>query len=204
VEKAHNSRLRRACYARFIMSNDLSHITKETTDLPTNIWYPEVASECIYVELSRRVPRMKQEIARACIIGRYEGLWKSINPAPTEPLLAKARDSAYPFFREDLQKRMANMDDASIPRCLDWEMYTTPQLRSQRYPELHKSLYIALVSEDFMEIYDGIGANAKRVELFALSDNALKQQVNDSGKDGLELDMLYEKSLHIWRESRPE
>jgi hypothetical protein len=204
VEKTQNVRLRRACHARFIMSDDLSRITQETTELPTNIWYPDVASESIYAELIRRVPRMTQEVARACIIGRYDALWKLIDPAPTEPLLAEARDSAYPLFREDLEEKMAHMNDASIPRGADWEMYTTTQLRSQRYPELHKSLYTTLLSEDFMEIYNGVGVDAKRIELFALSDSTLKQQVHDSGKGGLELDMLYEKGLHIWQESRPE
>jgi hypothetical protein len=50
-----------------------------------------------------------------------------------------------------------------------------------------------MVQEDFMQIYNGIGANADRIELCALSGDDVKQQVRQSGQYSLELHTLYEE-----------
>jgi hypothetical protein len=118
VEETRKPSIRMACHARFIMCNDLSHISDNMENPPTTLWYPDVASESIYRELARRVPRMKVDIARACIVANYAGLWTSLDPEPTEPLLAEAEASPNPWFLQELKKKISKLGDAPLPRAL--------------------------------------------------------------------------------------
>lgn len=104
--------VRQAIHARYIMNNDLTHITEETPDrdLPDQVHYPELAQSSTYAELARRKPQMTVAIAMACILADYEEVYKSLDMEPDDLLViqdyvAAAYDSLNPFYLKDLASR---------------------------------------------------------------------------------------------------
>lgn len=92
----------RAINARFIMNNNISHISENTPEdqLPYQIYWPNIASERVYRALYHRKPSMKMQIARACIIANYETLYRDLDPDGDESLMLEASFSSNSFFAE--------------------------------------------------------------------------------------------------------
>jgi len=79
------SDIKRATIARFIMVNDLSHITPTTPDkneMPGMIWWPLIPREETLRELARRRPDMRLQVAMACIAANFERFWDELEPEP--------------------------------------------------------------------------------------------------------------------------
>ncbi|GKT48494.1 uncharacterized protein ColSpa_08675 [Colletotrichum spaethianum] len=89
-----------AVLARFIMVNDLSHITPVKPTLhriPHLIWWPLIPAEATLRELLRRRPEAKLQVAMACIAGDYRRLWDELAPEPQSELMDQARqDQLHP------------------------------------------------------------------------------------------------------------
>lgn len=105
-----SSAFKRAILARCIMNNDLTGITEQEPpsdfDLPYQIWYPDVASWQTYEELFRRRPQMKEQIARACIVADYQGVYEEMDVDANFFLLREARDAVNPFFLQDQERKV--------------------------------------------------------------------------------------------------
>lgn len=104
--------LRRLIHERFIMNNDLSHITDDTPDveLPLSVHSPDIALASTYAELARRKPQMTAAIARACIVADYEDVYKALdvslaNNSSLDDLVEIAKTSSNPFYLKDLMSR---------------------------------------------------------------------------------------------------
>ncbi|KAJ5677162.1 uncharacterized protein N7477_002795 [Penicillium maclennaniae] len=94
-----DKRLQRAITARFIMSNDLSHIPlRPASEIPPPpSTSPRASRQCLlsgisilhltYRELAYREPRMALTVARACIIANYQAVYQSLNFFPTRALI---------------------------------------------------------------------------------------------------------------------
>jgi hypothetical protein len=118
--------MRRATIARFIMVNDLSHITPTTPaqdDMPGMIWWPLIPDEVTLRELARRRPDMKLQVAMTCIEANYERLWKELEPEPSQQLWHIAqRNWVYggqPFrssYTDYMERREAEIQGGSEER----------------------------------------------------------------------------------------
>ncbi|CCC14522.1 hypothetical protein SMACR_09421 [Sordaria macrospora] len=130
----HNSGfIRAATLARFIMVNDLSHMTENDPDpeanhneIPGMIWWPLVPAERTLEVLAKRRPDMHLQVAMACIAGNYKELWDKLAPEPSKQLWDMAtsqRDaSVRNHFVEYLERRASELgqvaDDRPLPQGL--------------------------------------------------------------------------------------
>ncbi|KAK2060412.1 hypothetical protein LY76DRAFT_509962 [Colletotrichum caudatum] len=88
--------IKAATLARFIMVNDLSHISPSEHDperlpMPVMIWWPLIPAQETLRELARRRPDMSLQVAMACIQGDYRVLWDELAPEPCSALWDQAR-----------------------------------------------------------------------------------------------------------------
>lgn len=86
----------RALNARAIMCNHIPDmdLTAHPEELPYCIWYPEIASEDTYRQLATRYPQMRYQVARACAVGGYTGLYFELdNILPEVGVAEEARDA---------------------------------------------------------------------------------------------------------------
>ena len=130
----HNSgNIRAATLARYIMVNDLSHMTENDPDpeanhneIPGMIWWPLVPAERTLEVLAKRRPDMHLQVAMACIAGNYKELWDKLAPEPSKQLWDMAtsqRDaSVRNHFVEYLERRASELgqvaDDRPLPQGL--------------------------------------------------------------------------------------
>ncbi|KAK3952229.1 hypothetical protein QBC32DRAFT_405833 [Pseudoneurospora amorphoporcata] len=123
----HNSGdIRAATLARFIMVNDLSHITETDPDpeedydeVPGMIWWPLVPAEKTLQVLAKRRPDMALQVAMACIAGNYKKLWDKLAPEPCKQLWDMAtseRDaSVRNHFVDYLERRASELGLNDVP-----------------------------------------------------------------------------------------
>jgi hypothetical protein len=111
----------RAVNARYIMSNDITHIrTASEKSLPYMIWYPHRPNWQTLQEIARLRPEMKRAVAHACIVCDYRRLWADLCPEPHPVLYREAqRGTSQPFYREDLETRAAELG-INLERQLTW------------------------------------------------------------------------------------
>jgi hypothetical protein len=85
--------LARAWNARRIMSNDLPAVEdmSDPDHVPYCIWHPDVASESTYRILVQRFPQMRYEVARACAVAGYLGLYRKLDVLPEVHVAEEAR-----------------------------------------------------------------------------------------------------------------
>ncbi|EJT72410.1 hypothetical protein GGTG_09276 [Gaeumannomyces tritici R3-111a-1] len=171
-----------AIHARFIISNNLSRISKNQppdNELPWQIWYPTRAAAETYVELARRRPYMRPAVARALI----------------------ARASPNPHYLADLYARkgmgIPERDvyrpehNCAIPfeTCFDLNLQSTLSVASVDGTCYHEP-------EGGPGIYNGYGgeeAHADNVKLYiATKDEA--RPPND-GKGDVNLPHLWEEQI---------
>lgn len=114
--------IRTATIARFIMVNDLSHITKtspQPNDMPGMIWWPLIPAERTLEVLAERRPDMLLQVAMACIAGDYRLLWDKLAPEPCEQLWEQAgprntsllRKPIRNYYVEYLERRAAELGE---------------------------------------------------------------------------------------------
>ncbi|TGO74818.1 hypothetical protein BELL_0254g00030 [Botrytis elliptica] len=117
--------IRTAVLARFIMVNDISRITDQstaTTDTiigaeywpePFLIWWPLIPLELTLREIVRRRPSMLRQVAMACIAADYFQLWSELRPEPDPILWEQATnmgtlsERCQNYYSEDLERRAA-------------------------------------------------------------------------------------------------
>lgn len=113
--------------ARYIMSNDLTHISDKTPEeeIPLIIWSPTLAVPTTYRRLAKIRPDMMPQIARSCILAGYTSLFEQFisksKIEPTQLLLAQAKASTDPFFYEQVKK-------LAIERGLEWKEDDLPRV----------------------------------------------------------------------------
>lgn len=78
------------------MSNIIPEMATDAVT-PYCIWYPDVATEETYRELSRRYPRMRYQIGRACAVAGYNKLFDELQLLPDVSIAeeAEANNNAY-------------------------------------------------------------------------------------------------------------
>ncbi|ESA43117.1 hypothetical protein GE21DRAFT_3795 [Neurospora crassa] len=112
--------IRAAILARFIMVNDLSHITAtdphpedDFDEIPGMIWWPLIPAERTLEVLAKRRPDMHLQVAMACIAGNYKELWDKLAPEPSRQLYEQAslrRDpSVRNHFVDYLERRTSEL-----------------------------------------------------------------------------------------------
>ncbi|OIW32666.1 hypothetical protein CONLIGDRAFT_660508 [Coniochaeta ligniaria NRRL 30616] len=192
----------RATIARFIMVNDLSHITSPTTpaqrDMPGMIWWPLLPDEITLRELARRRPDMKLQVAMACIAANYERLWKELNPEPAPELWSLARGqftvhSDYPvrsYFTDYMERQGWEHVSAAGVRRHD-EYYDNTHGLCETAAVLDKeptSIFLRprvdfpMTSEAQDSVYSNCWqANAADWELFICSTDEQRQKARDCG-----------------------
>lgn len=163
-------RIQNAITARFIMNNDLSHVTSEVRLLPYLIWYPNLASWTTYKELARLKPEMKPQILRACIIGDFEALFDELvnDVAPDAALVAEASASFNPHYLKTLEKRVSDLDitlSESIPYWHGWKKYSRQDNIQNSSNILFRLAAPDQINTEFDFIYDGYRADASAIEL---------------------------------------
>ncbi len=186
------SNIMRAVMARFIMIDDLSRINDETPDkyLPYTIYYPCVAAAATYKELARRKPAMKEQIARACIIGNYRWVFDDLDVEPTYFLLREARDSPHRCYLETLERVMEERNltcDPPSDDYGDWKRYTHTKMQ-ERHTTIGKMILpqeisLSDMSTEWDWIYDRRNVDVSRIELFVAVAERLRQ-VADFGSWG--------------------
>ncbi|KAM7214716.1 hypothetical protein V8F06_009881 [Rhypophila decipiens] len=84
----------RAWNARCIMSNTIPDIT-DPEHIPYCIWHPNVADETTYRDLVQRYPQMRYQVARACAVAGYTGLYHELDILPEINVAEEARDNGH-------------------------------------------------------------------------------------------------------------
>ncbi|KAL4748887.1 hypothetical protein BDW72DRAFT_195330 [Aspergillus terricola var. indicus] len=167
------SRIERAVSVRFIMNNDLSRIFSKPDTAPGCIWYPTLACPDTYRELAKRMPRMAGRVARACIVGNFEHIYRDLPDfKPTRPMMREAMESHNPFFLEDLRRRAVEhgIDPYSLSdrRYAYDDIYpTVRQAHEVSTERLDKKLGAFSVSAgtDFDNVYNGYACGSSAVEV---------------------------------------
>src|SRR3569833_334690 len=111
--------LRQAMHARFIMSNDLSHLAPEVPDLelPYLIWYPHHPRESTLAELVRRRPAMRSAATHAAIVADYQYLYDRIAPEEPDRVLWRAAQLVgNGHYRADQERRAAERG-VDVAKC---------------------------------------------------------------------------------------
>ncbi|OJJ01889.1 hypothetical protein ASPVEDRAFT_52724 [Aspergillus versicolor CBS 583.65] len=151
--------------ARFIMNNDLSRITPETTLLPYCIWYPSVPHPSTCKELFRRLPSMKPAIAKACILADYPETWDFLDVDPDENLMMDARQSHNPKYLRDLESKLPERGCAQYPRG-----YTPLETRAIPRHDMFEPTLIGMISPNVTltpsaDIHSGVPYNGRCVSM---------------------------------------
>lgn len=95
-----------AIVARFIMSGNLSALeTVPLAHLPDIIWYPQLGPRKIYEELAIKIPRMREQAARAMIVGGFKDSFVTLDPEPSYFLMIEAKGSPDHFYKEFLTRK---------------------------------------------------------------------------------------------------
>ncbi|KAL6860700.1 hypothetical protein ACO1O0_004734 [Amphichorda felina] len=86
----------RALNARAIMSNRIPDMdpTERPEELPYCIWYPTIASEDTYRQLSKKCPQMRYQVARACAVAGYTDLYLKLEDVLPEVAVAEEARAA--------------------------------------------------------------------------------------------------------------
>jgi hypothetical protein len=184
-----------AINARFIMNNDLSRITAETINnppseqhIPYTIFYPNPPSEITCKALAKRVPTMKPQIARACIIGNYEDLFNELDVFPDAHLMREAKASPNPHYARDLERRVIESGkeiENPILDVHDWKRYTRVQHFEPTSTTLRRTVSDDDLVDSFEFVYDGVGVDTSHIELHVCSSIDLIQE------DIVELGFIY-------------
>jgi hypothetical protein len=105
--------VRAAISARYLMENNMHHLLAQSVDyLPFQIWYPRPPCEAVLRALLVVRPQMKYPVAHACLVGGYRKLWDELNITPDRPLVDHAADCLDTYFREDIDRRIAALEEA--------------------------------------------------------------------------------------------
>jgi hypothetical protein len=176
--------IKKAIHARFIMSNDISSITKETnkSNEPYLIWYPHWPDELALEELVRRKPSMIPQVAHACIVADYAYLYDSLAVKPNKILWREAQYTANKHYVQDLERRAKDLGididaegvghfGASDTLVRDKEPGTTRL-------EGVLNAYDIQCSYDG-GVYDGVRADVSRLNLFVAAPEGLKDPDGD-------------------------
>lgn len=97
------SRIANAITARYIMSDNLSRSHMQVH--PDVIWFPQVARPETYEKLVEVSPNMREEAARAMIVGDYQESFTKLDPEPSHGLLLEAKASTNPFYNDFLCRK---------------------------------------------------------------------------------------------------
>ncbi|KAK0649925.1 hypothetical protein B0T16DRAFT_457287 [Cercophora newfieldiana] len=198
-----------ALRARAIMNNDLSRLPSPAglseeaagegyVGLPYLIWYPTLAAETTYAELARRLPQMRQAVARAAVFGGMRTLFDSLLDADANfcpdwfVLLEATANPNGAHYRAAIEARAAvlgvDMSDEVARRRHsheDWKRYSvgadTGRSLFSAFPRSSNRLGpgwghgIVLADRENIEaIYNGVGCDASMVELAATLPVELK------------------------------
>ncbi|KAI0540899.1 hypothetical protein GGR58DRAFT_459448 [Xylaria digitata] len=203
-----SSALRRAVHARFIMNNDLSRITTDTpdvSDLPYQIWYPDLAHSATYEELAYRRPETIPAVARACIVADYQDVWDRLAWVPDEQLLAEARQSPNPRYLQTLHQRNVEIGAADStgqgysavpPRSLIPVYGDLVRGKGSRRAATHLRGEVSESNFSWGQggAYDGIGIDAAAIELFVSSPASLRPPTTAIS---LNITLMYERSIYL-------
>ncbi|GES63906.1 hypothetical protein P170DRAFT_454714 [Aspergillus terreus] len=98
-----------AINARRIMINDIGTFTEDTPCKPWLIWYPLKPESVALSRLAKRCPSMHVQIAIAAIYCNYKSLYEWLNIRPSIGPMEAAEKVGNPFYKEDLEKRAAEL-----------------------------------------------------------------------------------------------
>lgn len=187
-----------AVNARFIMNNDLSSVF----DLPQPylIWYPLWPQRETLEELADMAPEMRLQIAHACIVADYREQYDMLQIRPSWVLWWEARNSHNPYYKEDLERRAAELgfDISSLEEknkvvSADINRFCTNRDKEPTDRFLWRELAaIDMTDDQGAGIYDdGLQANARDYNLFICTSAAVRAQLPKEG-DGWTLYEEYE------------
>lgn len=125
-----------AINARRIMISDTSGFTDETEDLPYMIWWPLRPTERALGILAEWCPKMKHQIAIACVFCGYESLYRKLRVKPHHHIWLAANRSPNTFYKEDLKARAKDLgfDVTEEERYHSWTGASDTWVREDMQP----------------------------------------------------------------------
>lgn len=171
--------LQPAITARYIMSNDLSRITKDTpvAELPYCIWFPQPAYHTVYETLARVRPDMMLQAARACIVANYQKSYQQIDPPHDAALLKEAQASPNPFFLEHLRAKQARGDSTGETYDYEyWKFYTIKDAIKPSSATIRAQIDARDVRTTQDWVYDGVQADMSWVEVSICAPDRVKKE----------------------------
>ena len=187
-----------AVNARFIMNNDLSSVF----DLPQPylIWYPLWPQRETLEELLDMAPRMRLQVAHACIVADYREQYDALQIRPSWILWWESRNSHNPYYKADLERRSAELgfDVSSLSEkekvlSADINRFCTNRDKEPTDRFLWRELAaLDMTDGQCAGVYDdGLQANAKDYNLFICTSAAVRAQLPKE-EDGWTLYEEYE------------
>lgn len=173
--------IRTAINARKIMNNEISGIDEDSDCLSWPIWWPVKSSHSTCIELARKCPSMRHQIAITCVICDYEELFQHLKPAPLESLFVAARRSENPLYKDLEGAGGRDIEDPEISNFNDFDaIESSLQIdleprRCDAYSSVGFSdMYVPWGEpprdyRGFSGIYGGLPAQAGIVERYILS-----------------------------------
>ncbi|XHG05794.1 hypothetical protein AWENTII_009007 [Aspergillus wentii] len=112
-------RISTAINARRIMINDITGFNNDTNYLPYLIWWPLKPDRNSLSKLAEDCPKMKEQIAIACIFCDYEWQYRKLD-ANSNMRLA-AQNCSNPFYLADVERRAAEQGIDITLGHRDWD-----------------------------------------------------------------------------------
>lgn len=109
IRKEERIEIQTAINARRIMINDIGTFTEDTPCKPWLIWYPLKPDISTLSKLAKRCPSMHTQIAITAIYCNNKSLYESLNIRPHIGPMEAAKKVANPFYKEDLERRAAEL-----------------------------------------------------------------------------------------------
>ncbi|KAF5497429.1 hypothetical protein CGCS363_v008682 [Colletotrichum siamense] len=111
---------------------------------PYCIWYPDIATEETYRELSRRYPRMRYQVGRACAVAGYNKLFDELQLLPDVSIAEEAEDNNNAYIRDAIISKPAryavmndytrtiDIDEPRAGACLNGDTAVRSSLEKKR------------------------------------------------------------------------
>ncbi|PLB50086.1 hypothetical protein P170DRAFT_454714 [Aspergillus steynii IBT 23096] len=110
MTKNEQDEIQTAINARRVMINEIGTFTDDTPCKPWLIWYPLKPESVALCRLATRCPSMHGQIAIAAIYCDYKGLYEWLRIRPSIGLMEAAEKVGNPFYKQDLERRAAELD----------------------------------------------------------------------------------------------
>jgi len=199
-------RIKGAISAWYLRENNPHHlISQPSSFLPFQIWYLKQPCQPALRIVLAECPQVKYPVAHAYMVANYWVLCDELDIIPNAELQDHAKNYPNPYFKEDLARRAAKLEETRKTDPEAWQAAVRQVMRDPRarsFVGFSYELSRAEVGDGATPLsvetdwdhgpYDGLRAEVDRVGLYVCAPDSLKNYVFQ--KDAGPMSSVYWKS----------